>query len=119
MVLQTIYRSINDVNSNKKYEKIPFVGKISLEIVKTLKSINVVPVYYNAFNLGKTLINNTDEIEKEDLCGVSEIACTANFNAIYNGRTTRKLKVRFNEHVRDAASKKKITSGFFSHLRDI
>lgn len=98
------------------WRRIPYVGPISDNLGKILRSFNVAPAYFNNRTIGKTLLNNKI-IDKRDpitCSGVYQITCS-DCPAIYVGKSKREVKKRFSEHV-SYAKYNKHASGLASHL---
>lgn len=115
VVRQTLYSGCPIVPSskNKKYARLPFLGKISYKCSKLLQ--NYRPAFYNNRSLKNLLFNNKPKVPKLKQSGVYKLECDK-CKAQYVGQTGRCFSTRIREHSRTWYSGKG-ESAFGQHLR--
>ena len=101
--------------SRIKWFRLPYLGKISENIRRTLKPLNLRPTFYSLNTVQRLFCHLKDPIPKDERSGVYKISC-GDCDAVYIGETGRQLKVRIKEHLDAVRKNRPERSTFASHL---
>ena len=117
MALQSIF-PIGKDGEKLHYRSIPYWPELSEKVAKTLRKYNITAAYKNNNTLKTLLVNNKikTKLPTGEKSGVYQINC-GECDAIYIGKTKRKLKVRVQEHLKNAKLSTP-SSAFAQHLLD-
>ena len=105
LIKQRVYRPTislgEDFDSENKlvYKKIRYFNNFPKKLYKYLKTINIIPGFYNRFSLRNIFVNNKiDKLPKFSNSGIYNFKCR-DCNFEYVGQTGRTLISRFSEHI--------------------
>ncbi|XP_044765559.1 uncharacterized protein LOC123321847 [Coccinella septempunctata] len=87
-------------STNDRFISIPFYRDLNPKLISTLKKYNYTLSYRRHATLENLLINCKKRREKEEMSGVYKISCR-DCESFYIGMTTRNMKKRFNEHLKN------------------
>ncbi len=108
-----------DINSDKKFFSIPYIGPSTTKIANTLKTYNIQISSTISNSLRHTLSHLKDPIPLSDRSGVYKLTCQC-FKT-YIGMTQRKMHIRVSEHFdeinkyKDKFDNQSIRSKFAEH----
>ena len=92
----SLLRGLNQ-DKRKLWIRLPFLGKFSLKLRRTLQPLGSRPAFYNPITLRNLFVNLKDRTASNERSGVYKIVCD-DCQGIYTGETSRQLKIRVAEH---------------------
>ena len=103
-------------DDDRKWRRIPYLGRISNRTEKLLPKDQVKAAFYNKNTLGKLLGSTKDKISAGEHSGVYKLQCN-DCNSCYVGKTGWNFNIRTKEH-RSCFINNNQTSHFAKHLLD-
>jgi hypothetical protein len=89
-------RELNQ-DKRKRWIRLPFLGKLSSELRRTLQPFGFRPAFYNPITLRNLFVSLKDRIANNERSGVYRVECDG-CQGVYIGETSRQLNIRVAEH---------------------
>ena len=99
--------------TNSKIVKLPWVPKLGSKLRKEFKKYGIKTIFTSGRNLKNLICRNTSKLLPNSFRGVYQLDCTC--NALYIGKTKKKVITRTTEHQQDSFNGKWESSGTTEH----